>query len=328
MPWSGAGPVGGGEGGAVLSERQYCYVSGIRLGIPALEELCDRGMPPGLVVSYPVELAHRSGYTDYEPVVRKYDLPLLRCGDINSTEVVEALAEHRIDLMVVAGWSQVVDEQVLASLPLGGVGLHPAPLPVGRGYAPIPWTILHDMRASAVSLFHMAHKPHLGDIIDQVWFDIEPEATATGLYRQVAGLQAHLLAEHLPGVLAGTAPRRRQAGQASAWPRRRPCDGHIDWSDSGQEVFRLVRALADPYPGAFAMLDGIRVTFAGGTVLGGATGPWRPGLIVQGRGPHEWGVVCGDATVFAPRAVRIDEGPETEPWSVAMLRPGLWFDER
>jgi methionyl-tRNA formyltransferase len=309
----------------VTDRRRYCYVSGLSLGIAALEELCAQGRPPSLVLSYPAELAHRSGYADYETVTRHHDLPHLRVADINSDEARDALSTHGIDLMVVAGWSQIIHEQVLSSLPLGAVGLHPTPLPVGRGRAPIAWTILRDMRSSAVTLFHLEDEPETGDIIDQAWFDLPPDVTATGLYGMVSRLQADLLARHLEGVLAGTAPRRPQRGHASVWPRRRPSDGHLDFAAAGRDVDRMVRALADPYPGAFGMFGGARITLCGGrleeSVPGGA-----PGEIVAAGEGRVWGVTCGDGTVFVPDALRVDEGVRAEPTSLAMFRPGAFFD--
>ncbi|RKS09502.1 methionyl-tRNA formyltransferase [Nocardiopsis sp. Huas11] len=309
----------------MAERRRYCYVSGLSLGITALEELCTRGRPPSLVLSYPAELAHRSGYADYETVTRHHGLPHLRVADINSDEARDALATHGIDLMVVAGWSQIVHDQVLSALPLGAVGLHPTPLPVGRGRAPITWTILRGFRASAVTLFHLESEPETGDIIDQVWFDLAPDVTATCLYATVARMQSDLLVRHLDDVLAGTAPRRRQTGHASSWPRRRPSDGHLDFTAPGRDVDRMVRALADPYPGAFAMFGSARITLCSGrldeSVPGGA-----PGQVVAAGQGRAWGVTCGDGTVFVPDALRVDEGVRAEPSSLAMFRPGAFFD--
>lgn len=310
-----------------MSERRrYCYVSGLGLGVPALEELCARGRPPSLVVSYPAELAHRCGYADYGEIARRSGLPHLSTADLNSDETREALASHGIDLLVVAGWSQLVRERTLAALPLGGVGLHPSPLPVGRGWAPLPWTILRGMRSSAVTLFHLDSGMCTGDVVDQSWFDLEPDITATGLYGRVARLQSELLVRHLDGLLAGTAPRRRQSGHASVWPLRRPSDGRIDFTASGTDVDRLVRALADPYPGAFALFGGARITLCGGEIDADLAGG-APGRIVAAGKGRRWGVSCGDGSVFVPSAVRVDEGVRAEPTSLAMFRPGASFDE-
>nr|WP_150254563.1 formyltransferase family protein [Nocardiopsis deserti] len=304
--------------------RRYCYVSGLGLGVPALEELCAQGFPPSLVVSHPAEFAHCSGYLDYGALAGRLGVPHLR-ADLDSGEVREALTAHGIDLMVVAGWSGTVPGEVLSSLALGGVGLHPAPLPVGRGRAPIPWTILRDMRSSAVTLFHLDGEEHSGDIVDQAWFDVAPDATAAGLYERVGHLQADLLVRHVEGLLEGTAPRRPQSGHASVWPRRRPSDGHLDLTASGSDVDRMVRALAEPYPGAFAMFGSARITLCSGRLVGGVPGGAPGQVVATGRG-REWGITCGDGSVFVPEVLRVDEGVRARPTSLAMFRPGTFFE--
>ncbi|WP_159942458.1 MULTISPECIES: methionyl-tRNA formyltransferase [unclassified Nocardiopsis] len=310
----------------MADRRRYCYVSGLGLGAPALEDLCAQGRPPGLVVSYPAEFAHRSGYLDFEALARQYDVPHLRAADLDTEEVRRALAEHGVDLLVVAGWSQPVPVPLVSSLTLGGVALHPAPLPVGRGWAPIPWTILRGMRSSAVTLYHLGGEPGTGDIVDQAWFDVAPDATATALYERVGQLQSELLVRHLDGLLAGTAPRRPQSGHGSVWPRRRPSDGQLDLTAAGGDVDRMVRALADPYPGAFAMFGGARITLCAGRLTDRIPGG-APGQVVAVGQGRRWGVACGDGTVFVPEALRVDEGVRADPASLPMFRPGAFFDE-
>jgi methionyl-tRNA formyltransferase len=63
----------------------------------------------------------------------------------------------------------------------------------------------------------------------------------------------------LPRVAAGTAPRLPQDdSQASKFGRRRPEDGRIDWSWPAARIDCLVRAVAPPWPGAFAEVEGRR----------------------------------------------------------------------
>jgi methionyl-tRNA formyltransferase len=68
-----------------------------------------------------------------------------------------------------------------------------------------------------------------------------------------------VLSRTLPALLDGSAARRPQdlaAGQY--FGRRRPEDGRIDWSRPAREIHDLVRAVAPPFPGAFAEVGGER----------------------------------------------------------------------
>src|SRR5699024_11502349 len=141
------------------------------------------------------------------------------------------------------------------------------------------------------------------------------DVTTTGLYERTSNLQSELLVRHIDDLLAGTAPRSPQSGHASVWPQRRPSDGRLDLTASGTDVDRMVRALADPYPGAFAMFVGARITLCSGELtdaLGGA-----PGEIVSAGPGRNWGVTSRDGRVFVPDVVRVDERRRADPPSLA-----------
>jgi len=69
-----------------------------------------------------------------------------------------------------------------------------------------------------------------------------------------------MLDEVLPIIRSGVLPRRKQDdSHATVMPKRRPEDGVINWNRTTQEIYNWVRALTDPYPGAFSLLNGDRV---------------------------------------------------------------------
>jgi methionyl-tRNA formyltransferase len=76
---------------------------------------------------------------------------------------------------------------------------------------------------------------------------------AREVFAKVTVAAETILARSLPGLIAGTAPRRPQPVEpAQYFGRRRPEDGRIDWSWSAERIHNLVRAVAPPFPGAFA----------------------------------------------------------------------------
>ena len=61
-----------------------------------------------------------------------------------------------------------------------------------------------------------------------------------------------LLVDTYPAVLAGLAPRVPQDdARATTMPRRRPEDGRIAWAWPAARILNIIRAVAEPYPGAF-----------------------------------------------------------------------------
>jgi methionyl-tRNA formyltransferase len=69
-----------------------------------------------------------------------------------------------------------------------------------------------------------------------------------------------VLARQIDALLAGTARETPQdEAQATYFGGRKPEDGRIDWTKPSREIFNLIRAVTDPYPGAFTEVGEARL---------------------------------------------------------------------
>lgn len=75
------------------------------------------------------------------------------------------------------------------------------------------------------------------------------------LHEKIRQASEQLLADTLPLIKMGDYSATPQdESQATYFGRRRAEDGLIDWSKSATEVNNLIRAVTEPYPGAFTYL--------------------------------------------------------------------------
>ena len=176
-------------------------------------------------------------------------------------ETVAAIAALEPELIFVVGWSQLVRDPFLATARRAVYGMHPTLLPRHRGRAPIPWAILSGLAKTGVTLFEITDATaDSGPIVGRVEVAIAADETAATLYDRLAMAHVELLWRSVPLILAGTAPRIEQdARHASAWPRRTPLDGIIDWETRAPYLYDWVRAQTRPYPGAFTWLGDAKV---------------------------------------------------------------------
>ncbi len=117
-----------------------------------------------------------------------------------------------------------------------------------------------------------------------------------------------VLARSLPALIAGNAPRLPQQIQPGQYfGRRRPQDGRIDWQRPALEIHNLVRAVAPPFPGAFAQVDGERWDIHRTRVSGERdTSNRAPRLVAAGG---ECFAVCGDGVLLRLLDVVTPRGP-------------------
>src|SRR5207302_957212 len=190
----------------------------------------------------------------------------------------------------------------------GALNMHGSLLPKYRGRAPVNWAILKGERETGATLHYMVERADAGDIVDQLAVPILQDDDAREVFAKVTVAAETILARSLPLLLAGTAARRPQAivpGQY--FGRREPGDGRIDWGRPALEIHNLVRAVAPPFPGAFAQIAGERWDIHR-TRVSARRAPAGVGVrLFAAEG--ECHIACADGAVLTLRAAATDRGP-------------------
>jgi methionyl-tRNA formyltransferase len=233
------------------------WVSFDVMGRDCLAAAAEAGAEVAAVVTLPGPIdPNRSGQCSFDEIASDLGARLIETADVNAPDTIAAIREADPDLIFVVGWSQLVMDEFIG-LPRHGVfGMHPTMLPRHRGRAAIPWAILSGLAKTGVTLFQIADgTADSGPIVGQVEVPIAPDETAATLYEKVTAAHLELVREYVPKLVDGTAERTPQdTRRASAWPKRTPADGIIDWETRAPYLYDWVRAQTRPYPGAFTYL--------------------------------------------------------------------------
>ena len=233
------------------------WVSFDVMGRDCLAAAADAGAEVAAVVTLPGPIdPNRSGQRSFDGIANELGARLIETADVNAPDTIAEIREADPDLIFVVGWSQLVMDEFIG-LPRHGVyGMHPTLLPRHRGRAAIPWAILSGLATTGVTLFQIADgTADSGPIVGQVEVPIAADETATTLYEKVTAAHLELVRDYVPKLVDGTAERIPQdTRRASAWPKRTPSDGLIDWETRAPYLHDWVRAQTRPYPGAFTYL--------------------------------------------------------------------------
>lgn len=223
------------------------------VGCVALDALrAEAGVRVVGVVAHPPDPEDGVVYRSVHDHATKIGLPVIR-GRGRDEATGAFLTERAPDLLWITDYRYLLPMEAVAAAPLGAVNLHPSLLPRYRGRAPINWAILHGERTLGLTAHIVDAGTDTGPILGQRRYTLAEHEDVGDALRKLMPLYASLTRQVVRGLLNGSASARPQAHHlATQFPRRRPRDGRIDWTQPGRRVRDLVRAVARPYPGAFS----------------------------------------------------------------------------
>ena len=222
------------------------------VGIKALEKA---GFDIQAVFTHTDDPNENHFYSSVARVSADMELPVFAPENVNHPLWIERIREMKPDVIFSFYYRDMLSEELLALAPKGAFNLHGSLLPKYRGRAPINWALLNGESETGVTLHKMVAKADAGDIVAQEKVAITDTDTALTLHAKVREAAEVLLDKTLPLIEAGSYKTTAQdESQASYFGRRSADDGQIDWNRSAKEINCLIRAVTEPYPGAFTYL--------------------------------------------------------------------------
>lgn len=222
------------------------------VGYTCLDLLLARGDNVVALITHEDNPNEKIWFKTPAAAAHEHGVPVHTPGTVNSPEWIQRVAALQPDLILSVYYRNMISMKLLALAPLGAFNLHGSLLPKYRGRAPINWAVLHGEPRIGMSLHRMIKFPDAGAIVDQEGVEIGPRDTAEQAFRKVLPCARRVLERQIDALLAGTAKATPQDdSQATYFGGRTPEDGRIAWTQTSRQIFNLIRAVTDPYPGAF-----------------------------------------------------------------------------
>ena len=182
-------------------------------------------------------------------------LPVYQPRNFRDDADVQALADLKPDVLVVAAYGLLLPQRVLDIPTMGPYNVHGSLLPQYRGAAPIQRAVMNGDTISGVTIMKMEAGLDSGPMLLQQAVSIEPDDTAGTLFDTLAEHGAKLMVGALGMIAEGRAAFVRQNEELVTHAAKiTVSEEYIDWTKDARSIHNIIRGLT-PAPGAKTVLN-------------------------------------------------------------------------
>ncbi|NNA69903.1 MULTISPECIES: bifunctional UDP-4-amino-4-deoxy-L-arabinose formyltransferase/UDP-glucuronic acid oxidase ArnA [Pseudomonas] len=275
------------------------------IGCAGIEALLNSGYEIAAVFTHADDPKENTFYGSVAQLCARRGIPVHAPEDANHPLWVERVAKLNPDFIFSFYYRNLLGEALLATARQGGFNLHGSLLPKYRGRAPANWVLVNGETETGVTLHRMVKRADAGAILAQQKVMIERSDTGLTLHAKLREAATQLLRDALPQLAQGKLRETAQdESQASCFGRRTPADGKLVWSKPAETLFNLVRAVTQPYPGAFCAVGEHKLIVWQAEVLKGNEGQ-APGRVIS---VNPLRIACGEDSLVIHFGQRNDHG--------------------
>lgn len=275
------------------------------IGCAGIEALLNAGYEIAAVFTHADDPKENTFYGSVAQLCARKGIPVHAPEDANHPLWIERISKLNVDYLFSFYYRHLLGDQLLACASKGAFNLHGSLLPHYRGRAPANWVLVNGETETGVTLHRMVKRADAGAILAQQRVAIERSDTALTLHGKLRESAASLLREALPLLAQGKLTETPQDDtQASYFGRRTPADGLLDWKRPAEQLFNLVRAVTQPYPGAFCPVGEHKLIVWSADVVAGNEGI-APGRVISADPLR---ISCGEDSLVITAGQRGDAG--------------------
>ena len=227
------------------------------------KEIC----PVDLVITISPEVTKKnqvSGYRGLSVLTEKYGIPVHEADSyfLTDEKTQKLLRENEFDIGISMGWQRLIPVSVLDCFKHGIYGFHgnSGYLPFGRGRSPLNWSVILGDTRFNLNLFRYDEKADSPNVFATEMFSITPhDDIRTAQYKNMI-CSKRLIRKLLSAYESGHIEIRTDSRDFDSWyEKRTAADGKIDFHNRTRDIYNLIRGVAEPFPGAFAVCRGEEV---------------------------------------------------------------------
>ncbi len=275
------------------------------IGCAGIEALLSSGYDIAAVFTHADDPKEKNFYGSVAQLCARNGIPVHAPEDANHPLWVERIAKLNPDFIFSFYYRNLLSEPLLATAKQGAFNVHGSLLPRYRGRAPANWVLVNGETETGVTLHRMVKRADAGAILAQQTVLIERSDTGLSLHAKLRDAAVSLLRDALPQLAAGKLSETAQDERlATTYGRRSAADGKLEWKQPAETLFNLVRAVTQPYPGAFCAVGEHKLIVWQAEVAKGNEG-LAPGRVIS---VNPLRIACGEDSLVITFGQRNDNG--------------------
>ncbi|MCF5238582.1 bifunctional UDP-4-amino-4-deoxy-L-arabinose formyltransferase/UDP-glucuronic acid oxidase ArnA, partial [Pseudomonas sp. PA-5-4G] len=275
------------------------------IGCAGIEALLTAGYDIAAVFTHADDPKENNFYGSVAQLCARNGIPVHAPEDANHPLWIERIAKLNPDFIFSFYYRNLLSEALLATAKKGAFNLHGSLLPKYRGRAPANWVLVNGETETGVTLHRMVKRADAGAILAQQKVIIDRTDTGLTLHAKLRDAATNLLRDALPQLAQGKlAETAQNESQATYFGRRTAADGKLDWKKPAEELFNLVRAVTQPYPGAFCAVGEHKLIVWQAEVVKGNEG-LAPGRVIS---VNPLRIACGEDSLVVKFGQRNENG--------------------
>ena len=264
------------------------------MGCAGITALLNAGFEISAIFTHADSAGENNFFGSVARLAAEQGIPVYAPEDANHPLWVDRIKTMAPDYIFSFYYRNLLNDNILSSARLGAFNLHGSLLPKYRGRAPLNWALVNGEKETGVTLHRMVKRADAGDIVAQQRVAIEEQDNALTLHRKLVTCASQVLEQALPAMKRGEiAATPQDHSQATVVGRRTPEDGRIKWEQPAQTINNLVRAVTDPWPGAFAFAGTVKFVVWKGRVHSDAPVA-KPGTVLS---VEPFLIACGEGAL-------------------------------
>lgn len=198
----------------------------------------------------------KSNFDNYSDLIKKFKIDNIKIvKSVNEKRIINWIKKKKPHLIIQSGWSQKFNSEILKIPQIGCIGVHPSPLPIGKGAATLNWAIIKNYKNWGVSFFLMNNKYDDGPIIAKEKFLINKNDYIKDILKKFDHITSKIIKKNLLNWASNKFVYKKNKKSKIYFTKRKPSDGEFNLNMTSNKIYNLIRALSTPYPGAFVYLN-------------------------------------------------------------------------